>query len=213
MHEGRTAEDLVRAVRSNGVSDERLLEAIRTTPRAEFVPAGHTAVANHDAPIPIGHNQVTTQPSLSAKMIEGLALTGSEHLLEIGTGFGFQTALLARLADDVVSVEWWLDLARRAERNLARVGIHNVELFVGDGSCGVPARAPYDAVVVSAAFPEVPAVLAAQVHAGGRLVQPIGPGGHAEVVLFQQTIEGPQRRTVLTLARFVRLRGTVQDHG
>jgi protein-L-isoaspartate(D-aspartate) O-methyltransferase len=98
MHEGRTVEDLVRAVRSTGVGDESVVEAIRATPRAEFVPADHAAVANHDAPIPIGHNQVITQLSLSAKVIEGLALTGDEHVRDIGAGLGFRTTRLARLA-------------------------------------------------------------------------------------------------------------------
>ncbi|MET8679158.1 protein-L-isoaspartate(D-aspartate) O-methyltransferase [Streptomyces sp. NPDC004647] len=200
-------EDLVRAVRAAGISDERLLEAVRATPRAEFVPADHAAVAYADGPIPIGRGQVTTQPSLSARMIEGLELAGNEHVLEIGTGLGFQTAVLARLAADVVSIEMGRDMVRQARRNLARQGIRNAELLVGDGSCGVPQRAPYDAIVVSAAFPEVPPPLVEQLRLDGRLVQPIGPGGQEEVVLFRRTASGLERQQVLTLARFVRLRG------
>jgi len=200
-----STEDLVHAVAMAGVRDERVLAAIRTTPREAFVPEEHVDLARHDEPIPIGHEQVTTQPSLSARMIEGLALTGSEHVLEVGTGLGFQTALLARLASDVVSVERWPDLTWQARRNLAHLAIGNVELVTGDGSRGVPERAPYDAIVVSAAFPEVPAPLVEQLRAGGRLVQPIGHGGREEVVLFGRTSRGLRRRGVLTLARFVRL--------
>ncbi len=199
--------DLVEAARAAGVSDERVLEAISATPRAGYVPGGYVTVADRDQPIPIGHGQVTTQPSLSARMIEGLRLAGGDHVLEIGTGLGFQTALLARLAASVVSIERWPDLAGQARRNLARQGIRNAEVLTDDGSCGQPDRAPYDAILVSAAFPEVPAPLAAQLRVGGRLVQPIGPGGQEEVVLFERSAAGLQRRRVLTLARFVRLHG------
>ncbi|MGW3497775.1 protein-L-isoaspartate(D-aspartate) O-methyltransferase [Streptomyces sp. NPDC001020] len=197
----------MRALRAAGIRDERLLEAVRTTPRADFVPAGQVAAAYRDAPVPIGQGQVTTQPSLSAMMIESLELGGNEHVLEVGTGLGFQTALLARLAADVVSIEMRPDIAAQARSNLAGRGVRNVELRVGDGSGGVPDRAPYDAVVVSAAFPEVPAPLVTQVRPAGRLVQPIGPGGHEQVVCFVRTASGLEQWRVLTAARFVRLWG------
>ncbi|MEU8278060.1 protein-L-isoaspartate(D-aspartate) O-methyltransferase [Microbispora bryophytorum] len=200
-------EDLVQAVRAVGVRDERLLQAVRSTPRAGFVPTGHIAHAYEDVPIPIAHGQVTTQPSLSATMIEGLGLTGREHVLEVGSGLGYQTALLARMAADVVSVELWPDLVRAARRNLARQGVRNAEVLVGDGGQGVPEHAPYDAVIVSAAFPTVPAPLVEQLRLGGRLVQPIGTGGREEVVLFERTVIGLEPRQVLMLARFVRLHG------
>ncbi|MCC5473997.1 protein-L-isoaspartate O-methyltransferase family protein [Streptomyces barringtoniae] len=200
-------DDLVRALTAAGVGDERLLAAVRATPRAGFVPADQLAAAYRDVPVAIGQGQVTTQPSLSAMMIEGLGLDGCEHVLEIGTGLGFQTALLARLAADVVSIEMRPDIARRARANLARQGVRNVELRIGDGSGGVPDRAPYDAVLVSAAFPEVPAPLTAQVRPVGRLVQPIGPGGHEQVVCFERTASGLVRLRVLTSAYFVRLQG------
>jgi len=207
MSRAASPSDLVAAARAAGIADERVLEAISATPRAGFVPGDYVTAAYRDEPIPIGHRQVTTQPSLSARMVEGLRLAGGEHVLEIGTGLGFQTALLARLAASVVSIERWPDLAGQARRNLARQGIRNAEVLAGDGSRGLPDRAPYDAILVSAAFPQVPAPLAAQLRDGGRLVQPIGPGGNEQVVLFERAAAGLQRRQVLTLARFVRLHG------
>ncbi|NVK82255.1 protein-L-isoaspartate(D-aspartate) O-methyltransferase [Streptomyces morookaense] len=207
MSGNQSPEGLARVLRNAGIGDRRLLQAVRATPRAAFVPAGQEAFAYLDAPVPIAHGLVTTQPSLSALMIEGLRLVGGEHVLEVGTGLGFQTALLARLAGDVVSIEMWPDLAQQARRNLGRQGIRNVDVRVGDGSCGVPEGAPYDAVVVSAAFPEVPAPLAGQLREGGRLVQPVGPGGREQVVAFRRTGGRLERVRVLTAASFVRLYG------
>ncbi len=200
-------EVLVAAACAAGVTDQRVLEAIRSTPRAAFVPAAYAGRAYADEPIPIPHHQVTTQPSLSATMIAALGLTGVERVLEVGTGYGYQSALLARLAAQVVSIEIWPDLAAQARRNLAAQGIGNVVVLAGDGSAGAPEQAPFDAIIVSAAFPRVPPPLAAQLRIHGRLVQPVGHGGREKVVLYEQTAAGLRRVRVLVKASFVRLHG------
>jgi protein-L-isoaspartate(D-aspartate) O-methyltransferase len=184
-----------------------VLEVLRSIPREEFVPADYAGMAYTDQPIPIIHEQVTTQPSLSATMVAALGLAGGEKVLEVGTGYGYQTALLARLAAQVISIEVWPDMAARARRNLAGQGIGNVVVIVGDGSQGAPGHAPFDAIIISAAFPTVPPPLAAQLATGGRLVQPIGPGGREDVVLHQRTESGLSRVRVLARASFVRLHG------
>jgi protein-L-isoaspartate(D-aspartate) O-methyltransferase len=176
---------LVAAARDAGVRDERVLEAIRTVPRASFVPQSAVGSAYADRPIPIPHDLVTTQPSLVARMVEALALTRTERVLEVGTGYGWQTALLAKLARFVWSVERWEDLAATARRHLAQAGIRNVEVVVGDGSAGLREEAPFDAIIVCAACPHVPPPLAEQLAPGGRLVQPIGVGGSEDVILFE----------------------------
>jgi protein-L-isoaspartate(D-aspartate) O-methyltransferase len=202
-----TPAHLAEAARAAGVRDARVLEALRSVPRAGFVPAGLARKAYLDEPLPIPHSQVTTQPSLAAKMVEALELAGSERVLEVGTGHGFQSALLAQLAGLVWSVERWEDLAATARANLARHGVENVEVVVGDGSLGLPEHAPYDAVLVSAACPRVPVPLVQQLAEGGRLVQPLGRGGNEEVLLFEKRGEGLLLRRLVTGAHFVPLYG------
>jgi protein-L-isoaspartate(D-aspartate) O-methyltransferase len=200
-------EDLVATVRDQGIRDRRLLEAIRVVPRREFVPSEVAERAYLDEPLPIAHGQVTTQPSLVARMVEALGLGGGERVLEIGTGLGWQTALLARLAARVWSIERWPDLAEEARRRLHRFGATNLEVVVGDGSAGLPEHAPYDAILVSAAYPSVPDALSSQLPNGGRLVQPLGPGGAEKVVLFEKQGSELAERRMLTGAHFVRLYG------
>jgi protein-L-isoaspartate(D-aspartate) O-methyltransferase len=202
-----TRQDLVEAVRDEGVRDERVLAALAHVPREAYVPPELAADAYRDRPLPIPHGQVTTQPSLIARMIAALGLEGEEAVLEIGTGYGFQTALLARLGRFVWSVERLADVAATARDNLRAQGIENVEVVVGDGTEGLADHAPFDAIVVSAAFPEVPPALAEQLAGGGRLVQPMGYGGNEEVVLFERTEAGLGRRSTVTGAHFVRLYG------
>ncbi len=192
---------------NQGVRDRRVLDAMRAVDRVRFVPAGHAKVACCDEPVPIGHRQVTTQPSLAAAMLEALALQGDEKVLEIGTGYGYQTALLAHLVREVWSVEWRSDIADAARANLAAAGIWNAEVVSGDGSEGLREHAPYDAIVVSAAFPSVPPPLVDQLVPDVRLVQPVGPGGNEEVTVFVKEVGGLGPGRLVTYARFVPLVG------
>jgi protein-L-isoaspartate(D-aspartate) O-methyltransferase len=196
---------LVAAARDAGVRDARVLAAIADVPRAEFVPPEYADRANVDAPIPIPHEQVTSQPSLVARMVEALALQGNERVLEIGTGYGWQTGLLARLAQEVFSVERFADLAETARAALA--GVENVVIVVGDGSEGLAEHAPFDGIIVAAAYPEVPEPFAEQLAEGGRLVQPLGPGGDEDVILFEKHGGVLQPVRTVSGARFVRLYG------
>jgi protein-L-isoaspartate(D-aspartate) O-methyltransferase len=203
----RTPAFLVAAARAAGVQDVRLLSVMAELPRAAFVPSRQVDDAYVDEPVRIAHRQVTTQPSLVARMVEALELGGGERVLEIGTGYGYQTALLCRLAREVWSVELWSDMTDAARTALAGQGIANVHLVVGDGTQGLPDQAPFDAILVSAAYPEVPGPLAEQLLREGRLVQPIGPGGFEDVVLFSRRERGLTRVRSIAPARFVRLYG------
>jgi protein-L-isoaspartate(D-aspartate) O-methyltransferase len=196
---------LVAAARDAGVRDERVLAAIASVSRADFVPAEGTELADVDVPIPIPHGQVTTQPSLVARMVAALELEGDERVLEIGTGYGWQTALLAELAREVFSVERFPDLAEAARAALT--GRENAHVLVGDGSQGLPEHSPFDAILVAAAYPLVPDPLAQQLGEGGRLVQPLGPGGAEDVVLFEKRSGDLRRVRSVSGAHFVRLYG------
>ncbi len=202
--------ELAEACRAAGVRDERLLASIARLPRALFVPSELAARAYLDEPVAISHRQVTTQPSLVAKMVEALELQGEERVLEVGTGYGYQTALLAMLAGKVWSVELWQDMTDTTRAALEKVGIENATLLVGDGTLGLPEQAPFDAIIVTAAFPTVPPPLAGQLAQGGRLVQPIGPGGLEHVRLFEKRGEVLVVTRSITGAYFVPLYG---EHG
>jgi protein-L-isoaspartate(D-aspartate) O-methyltransferase len=194
-------------LRAEGIRDRRVLAAFGAVPRAEFVPPAAAGQAYVDVPIRIPHGQVTTQPSLIAAMVAALELSGSERVLEVGTGLGFQTAILAMLARQVVSIERFPALAAQARANLAAAGLSQVTVVVGDGTLGVPEHAPYQAIVVAAASPRIPPPLVEQLAPGGRLVHPVGPGGHEQVTAFHQEADRLVADARLTPARFVPLVG------
>jgi protein-L-isoaspartate(D-aspartate) O-methyltransferase len=202
-----TDQRLVAAARTAGVHCERVLAAIAAVPRELFIPTESMPRAQQDVPIPIPHGLVTTQPSLVAVMVDALELTGTETVLEIGTGYGYQTALLAHLARHVYSIEWWPDLAAAAVENLIRAGVGNASVEVGDGGDGLPAHGPYEAIVVSAAARTIPPPLINQLVEGGHLVAPIGAGGDEWVRLFGKRSGALVAARDLVPARFVILAG------
>lgn len=203
-------DNLIEALIWEEVEDERVIEAFRRVRREQFVPSEWTFEAYRDRPIPIPHRQVTTQPSLVARMVEALRLTGEERVLEVGTGLGFQTAILSRLAAEVFSIERFADLAGQARSNLRAADIEGVTIVVGDGTLGLPEHAPFGGIVVSAASPEVPPPLVDQLAEGGRIVHPVGSGGDEIVMAFRKEAGALRREGVLVPAHFVRLIG---EHG
>jgi len=179
----RLREEMVRTqIAARGIRDARVLAAMRTVPRHRFLPDQLAHAAYRDAPQPIGMGQTISQPYIVALMSELLCLTGKERVLEIGTGSGYQAAILGQLAAEVITVERFPGLARQAAAVLAELGYTNIQVQVGDGTLGWPAKAPYDAIIVTAAAPDVPEPLKAQLADGGRLVAPIGPRWSQELV-------------------------------
>jgi protein-L-isoaspartate(D-aspartate) O-methyltransferase len=203
---GHPRQRLVALLRREGVHDERVLAAIGAVRRELFVPPEQREHAYRNAPLPIGAGQTISQPLVVGLMTQALGLQGAERVLEVGTGSGYQAAVLARLAAHVVSVERFPELAERARAVLAQVGCQNVEVHVSNGSLGWPAGAPYDGIVVTAGAPAVPPALVAQLAAGGRLVVPVGDRASQELTLV--TREGAGTHTErLGPVRFVPLVG------
>ncbi len=201
--------DLVQEAVRNGVRQRAVVEAMKAVDRKFFVEQDRDSLERVylDIPLPIAEQQTTSQPSLIASMLEALTIQPHERALEIGTGYGYQTALLAVLCREVVSVERFATLAERAAENLERCGVENVTVIQGDGGLGAPELAPFDIMIGSAAAPVVPPPLAEQLSEGGRMVIPIGPGGQERVVLFRKTGGELIEERVLTRARYVRMIG------
>jgi protein-L-isoaspartate(D-aspartate) O-methyltransferase len=170
-------------LRARGISDPRVLAAMAGVPRQEFVAEEYRTRAYGDFPLPIAEGQTVSQPYIVALMLEALALTGTETVLEVGTGSGYQTALLAQLARSVYSIERHEALAKSAHATLQRLGYQNVAVLVGDGSQGWPEKSPFDAIIVSAAAPHIPQPLFEQLREGGRMMIPVGPADGQELQL------------------------------
>jgi protein-L-isoaspartate(D-aspartate) O-methyltransferase len=200
---------LIEELQRKGIRSLTVLKAFDEVPRHQFVPTGLRHRAYEDAPLPIGHGQTISQPWVHAKYLELLALTGTERVLEIGTGSGFQTALLTKLARHVFSIERIALLAEQAREALRRCGIDDVTQAVGDGTLGWPEHAPFDAILVGAAAPDVPQPLLDQLAEGGQLLIPIGDRDAQQLLRIRRTAAGFER-TPLDAMRFVPLIG---QHG
>lgn len=187
----------------SGITNPNVLTAMRRVPRHKFVPISHADLAYHDIPLPIGHSQTISQPSLVALMTQTLALQGTEKVLEIGTGSGYQAAILAEIVPEVFTIEIVEPLAEEAGRTLKELGYRNIHTRVGDGYRGWPEEAPFDVIIVTAAPDHVPQPLLDQLAVGGRLILPVGRNLQT-LELYQRTAEGYERE-IITLVRFVPL--------
>jgi protein-L-isoaspartate(D-aspartate) O-methyltransferase len=189
---------------ARGISDSRVLDAMLRVPRDEFVPAPYRAQAYEDHPVPIGDNQTISQPYIVALMLEYLQLKPTDKVLEVGTGSGYVTALLSELAAEVFSIERHPALAGQAREVLIRLGCKNVQVFTGDGTFGLPAFAPFDAILVSAAAPALPQILIAQLGDSGRMIIPVGTDD-SQQLQFIRKLNGSPVITSRELVRFVPL--------
>jgi protein-L-isoaspartate(D-aspartate) O-methyltransferase len=197
-------------IADRGIDDPRLLDAMRRVPRHELVPPDVRQYAYGDGPLAIGHGQTISQPYVVAFMTDALELEPGDRVLEVGTGSGYQAAVLAELVREVWTIEIVEPLAKRAERDLARLGYQNVHVRAGDGYRGWPEQAPFDAIIVTAAPDHVPEPLVEQLAMGGRLVLPVGEGTQV-LVLLERTPEGVTRRRLIGV-RFVPMTGEA-EHG
>lgn len=193
-------------LRGRGIRDPRVLAAMQRVPRHRFLAPELQREAYEDRPLPIGHGQTVSQPYIVAAMLEALELQPSDTVLEIGTGSGYQTALLGELAGKVHSVERHAPLAERARKALQSLGYTAVEVLVGDGTEGLPAAAPFDAILVSAAAPRIPPPLLEQLAEGGRMIVPVGFSEGQELELVRKK-DGTPIVTRLDACRFVPLIG------
>jgi len=192
-------------IEDRGVRDGRVLAAMREVPRHELVPANVRAMAYWDTPLPIGLEQTISQPYIVAYMTQALGLRGHERVLEIGTGSGYQAAVLSRLVPQVYTIEILCQLADRARADLTRLGYDNVNVRCGDGYLGWPERAPFDAIIVTAAPPTIPAPLIEQLAVGGTMVLPVGEG-FQKLVLVRKGADGVVTRDLIPVS-FVPMTG------
>lgn len=192
---------------ARGILDRRVIEAMLKVPRHIFVEEAMSAQAYSDSPLPIGEKQTISQPYMVALMTELLQLTGTEKVLEIGTGSGYQAAILATIADRVYTIERLRPLALRARKALDSVRLLNVNLKIGDGTDGWEDEAPFDAILVTAGAPDIPEVLISQLNAGGRLVIPIGDKSDQTLVRITRREDGSIYRETSVACRFVKLIG------
>ncbi|RMG56942.1 MAG: protein-L-isoaspartate(D-aspartate) O-methyltransferase [Deltaproteobacteria bacterium] len=193
-------------IRGRGVKDEKLLSVMEKIPRHLFVPESLRDRAYDDCPLPIGENQTISQPYIVALMTEALSLTGKEKVLELGTGSGYQAAILAELAEKVITIERIPTLAERAEKVLKELGYENVRVITGDGTLGYEEEAPYDRVIITAATPDFPPPVVEQLKEGGVIVGPLGGAFEQELVRGVKK-KGRVEKTFLGGCRFVKLLG------
>ena len=193
-------------IKARGITDARVLAAMRQLPRHAFVPDNLLDEAYQDHPLPVGEGQTISQPYIVALMTSRLELKGSEKVLEIGTGSGYQAAILAQLSKEVHTVERIPELAEKAKNMLKELGIDNVIVHLGDGSLGWPEAAPYDRIIVTAAAPAVPEELTSQLAPGGRLIIPVGERWNQMLEEWERTGAGLEKRDVLPVV-FVPLLG------
>lgn len=196
-------------IESRDVTNERVLEAMRAVPRHRFVPEDYRAYAYSDSPLPIGEDQTISQPYIVALMTELAQIDSGDKVLEIGTGSGYQAAVLAELTDSVYSIEIVEPLGKRADSTLSALGYGNVEVRIGDGYAGWPEVAPFDVILLTAAPPEVPQPLLDQLADGGRMVAPIGTDWQV-LLLIERDGDQITRRTIIPV-RFVPMTGKAQE--
>ena len=191
-------------LRARGISDPRVLDAMLRVPRHEFVPEPYRSEAYEDHPLPIGESQTISQPYVVALMLESLQIASSDKVFEVGTGSGYVTALLAELAAQVFSIERYPALAASALNVLTALGYSNIQVVTGDGTLGLPAAAPFDAILVSAAAPNLPHALLTQLREGGRMIVPVG-SPDSQQLQFIRMVNGQPVISLREAVRFVPL--------
>lgn len=187
---------VIEQLQARGIKEERVLTAFRKVPRDRFIPFEYKAESYGDHPVPIGSGQTISQPYMVALMTECLQLKEGERVLEVGTGSGYQAAILAELCSEVYSIERFSSLTERARKVLAELGYNNISLKVGDGSCGWEEACPYDGIIVTAGAPLAPEPLKEQLVLGGRLVIPVGNNFSQVLIVIEKKKDGFKQREV-----------------